>query len=64
MESALPDLPIVAVSTEEMKSPPKVTRASTAFLSKPIEYELFYRLIDRFLPGRLTVLARSKCLPL
>jgi two-component system, cell cycle response regulator DivK len=64
MESALPELPVVAVSTEEMNPPPKVTSAFTAFLPKPIEYELFYRLIDRFLQGRLTALARSKCLPL
>ena len=63
-ESALPNLPVVAVSTEDLNPRPQTTKSSTAFLSKPIEYELFYTLIDRLLPGQMTSLARSKCLPL
>jgi CheY-like chemotaxis protein len=61
-ESALPNLPIVAVSIEQIN--PRLQKSATAFLPKPIEYEQFYRLIDRFLPGQMTSLARSKCLPL
>jgi len=63
-KSALPNLPIVAVSKEGTKTRPQRSASLTAFLPKPIEYEQFYELIDRFLPGQLTSLARSKCLAL
>jgi two-component system cell cycle response regulator DivK len=63
-EAALPKLPIVAVSTKETNAPPYRLKSSTAFLIKPIEYEQFYVLVDRFLPGRMTALARSRVLPL
>ena len=63
-ESTLPNLPIVAVSAEGTSPRSQKSRSSTAFLPKPIEYEQFYTLIDRFLPGRMKALARSKCLPL
>jgi DNA-binding response OmpR family regulator len=62
-ETALPKLPIVAVSTKET-NPRHRLRSSTAFLIKPVEYEKFYVLVDRFLPGRMTALARSRVLPL
>jgi len=62
-EAARPKLPIVAVSRKQTKTPPGL-RSSTAFLVKPIEYEQFYVLVDRFLPGRMTALARSRVLPL
>jgi DNA-binding response OmpR family regulator len=63
-EAARPKLPIVAVSTKETKAPPHGLKSSTAFLLKPVEYEQFYVLVDRFLPGRMTALARSRVLPL
>jgi CheY-like chemotaxis protein len=63
-EAALPKLPIVAVSTAQTNPLPRGSRSSTAFLLKPIEYEQFYVLVDRFLPGRMTALARSRVLPL
>lgn len=63
-EAARPKLPIVAVSTKETNAPPHGLKASTAFLLKPVEYEQFYVLVDRFLPGRMTALARSRVLPL
>jgi CheY-like chemotaxis protein len=62
-ESALPKLPVVAVSSSDFK-PRSHKSKSTAFLPKPIEYEQFYAIIDRFLPGQMTAKARSKCLPL
>lgn len=61
-ESALPNLPIVAVSTEALRPRARRSKSSTVFLPKPIEYERLYTLIDRFLPGQMTSLARSKCL--
>lgn len=61
-EAARPKLPIVAVSTKETKTP-HGSKSSTAFLIKPIEYEQFYVVVDRFLPGRMTALARSRVLP-
>lgn len=63
-EAARPKLPIVAVSTEETNAPPYKLKSSTAFLLKPIEYEQFYVVVDRFLPGRMTALARSRVLSL
>jgi len=63
-KSALPDLPIVAVSTEETQPRFHRSKPSTVFLHKPIEYRQFYTFIDRFLPGRMTALARSKYLAL
>jgi CheY-like chemotaxis protein len=63
-ETALPNLPIVAVSTSQTNPRPQRSKSSTVFLPKPIEFEQFYLFIDRFLPGRMTSLARSKCLPL
>jgi len=62
-ESALPNLPIVAVSAEEINPRLQRSKSSTVFLPKPIEYEQFYTLIVRFLPGQMTSRARSKCLP-
>jgi len=61
-QSSRPNVPIVAVSTEVIAS--RQTASHTVFLSKPIDCEQLYMLIDRFLPGQLTALARSKCLPL
>lgn len=63
-ESALPNLPIVAVSIEQISPGRQKSKSSTAFLPKPIEYEQFCTLIDRFLPGQMTAKARSRCLPL
>ena len=63
-ESALPNLPIVAVSIEQISPRRQKSKSPTAFLPKPIEYERFYAVIDRFLPGQMTAKARSKCLPL
>jgi CheY-like chemotaxis protein len=63
-ESTLPDLPIVAVSFKQISPRLQRSKSPTAFLSKPIEYEKFYTLIDRFLPGQMTAQARSRCLPL
>jgi len=63
-EAALPKLPIVAVSTKETSTPPHRLKSSTAFLLKPIEFEQFYVLVDRFLPGRMMALARSRVRPL
>jgi CheY-like chemotaxis protein len=59
-ETALPNLPIVAVSTKETNPRPQGAKSSTVFLPKPNEYEQLYLFIDRFLPGRMTALARSK----
>jgi len=61
-QSALPNLPIVAISPEETTR--RAVGSATVFLPKPIEYEQLYVLIDRFLPGQMTARARSKCLPL
>jgi CheY-like chemotaxis protein len=61
-ELGLPDLPIVAVSKEESRLRSHRSHSSTAFLPKPIEYEQFYTLIDRFLPGQMSSLARSNYL--
>ena len=63
-EAALPTLPVVAVALTNRKTRRPAADASTIFLPKPIEYERFYTLIDRFLPGQMTAFARSKCLPL
>jgi len=63
-EAARPKLPIVAVSTTQTNPLPHGSKSSTAFLLKPVEYEQFYLLVDRFLPGRMTALARSRVLPL
>ncbi|HBB98037.1 MAG TPA: hypothetical protein DC054_21855 [Blastocatellia bacterium] len=63
-ESALPNLPIVAVSIEQISPRRQKSKSPTAFLPKPIEYERFYAVIDRFLPGQMTAKARSECLPL
>ena len=63
-EAALPSLPVVAVALSNRKTRRPATDSSTFFLPKPIEYERFYTLIDRFLPGQMTAFARSKCLPL
>jgi len=60
-QSSRPNLPIVAVSTDMVAAR---QTAHTVFLSKPIDCEQLYILIDRFLPGQLTAFARSKCLPL
>jgi CheY-like chemotaxis protein len=63
-ESALPHLPIVAVSAKAINPRSQKSKSSTAFLLKPIKYDRFYTVIDRFLPGQMTAKARSKCLPL
>lgn len=63
-EMALPKLPIVAVSKEETNPDLHRLKSATAFLPKPVEYDQFYVLVDRFLPGQMTARARSKCLPL
>jgi CheY-like chemotaxis protein len=61
-QSMRPNLPIVAVSIG--KPVRRKTPSTTVFMSKPIDCEQLYRLIDRFFPGRLKALGRSKCLPL
>ena len=61
-ESALPNLAIMAVSTGKRNPRHQKAESSTVYLPKPIEYEHFYTLIDRLLPGQMTALARSKCL--
>src|SRR5262245_17074625 len=63
-QSSLSNLPILAVSKEVTSARSHGSEPSTVFLPKPIEFEEFYTLIDRFLPGQMTSLARSKCLPL
>jgi len=63
-QSLLPDLPILAVSKKVTSVRSHVSEPSTVFLPKPIEFEEFYAHIDRFLPGQMTSLVRSKCLPL
>ncbi len=63
-QSLLPDLPILAVSRQLTTARSLVSEPSTVYLPKPIEFEEFYAHIDRFLPGQMTSLARSRCLPL
>ena len=63
-QSLLPGLPILAVSRELTSARSLVSEPSTVYLPKPIEFEEFYAHIDRFLPGQMTSLARSRCLPL
>ena len=63
-QSALPNLPIVAVAVEDTNPQLQRSESSTVFLQKPIEYAQFYTLVDRFLPGQMTSRARSKYLPI
>jgi DNA-binding response OmpR family regulator len=63
-KATLPDFPIVAVSSQAKDVSAPASMAPTVVLSKPVEYEKFYALIDRFLPGQLTAFARSRCIAL
>ncbi len=63
-QSSLTDLPVLAVSKEVTSAGSHASEPSTVFLPKPIEFEDFCVVIERFLPGRMTSLARFKCLPL
>jgi len=59
-EVALPNLPLVAISNRRGNR--RLPRRSTVFLPKPLDLEQFFFLIDKFLPGRMTSMARYKYL--
>jgi len=58
--SSSPHLPIIAVSMDEPAQ--HEDGRSTVYLSKPIEYEQLYMLIDRFLPNSRIRVQKSKAL--